>query len=202
MSLDTPRRGRPKGSGIDDQKYLKEIAALIAAKPGLKPTTAIRSLGITDPSAIRRLRDKFHQFAADCAIADHAAASEPSSAKPAPRHMAADVSGASDRRQEQPAGRTPSDAGKHTLDAQSACAEPHSPSLSTPSSIPTAVDLFAMWYGMGISAMSTALATQAAMTRNLARMPHVGIALRQQVAWNEMAMSFVAMRPAARTTLH
>ncbi len=53
------RYGRPKGSGRDDRQQLETIAALLAANPKLKPTTAIRSLGVEDPSAIRRLRDKF-----------------------------------------------------------------------------------------------------------------------------------------------
>jgi hypothetical protein len=53
-------RGRPKGSGKDDWSRLQQIAALIAANPALKPTTAIKRIGVTDPSVIRRLRDKFH----------------------------------------------------------------------------------------------------------------------------------------------
>lgn len=52
------RRGRPKGTGIDDVRRLQDIARLLAAEPGLKPTTAIRSLGHSNPSVIRRLRDK------------------------------------------------------------------------------------------------------------------------------------------------
>jgi hypothetical protein len=32
----------------------------MVADPDLRPTTAIKTLGITDPSVIRRLRDKFH----------------------------------------------------------------------------------------------------------------------------------------------
>ena len=52
-----PRRGRPKGSGIDDRSRLRQLASLLRDKPDLKPTTAIRALGIKDPSAIRRLRD-------------------------------------------------------------------------------------------------------------------------------------------------
>lgn len=54
-----PRYGRPRGSGLDDSHQLESIAALLAANPVLKPTTAIRSLGVEDPSVIRRLRDKF-----------------------------------------------------------------------------------------------------------------------------------------------
>jgi hypothetical protein len=55
-----PRRGRPKGSGIDDRPKLREIAAIIANQPEIRPTTAIKLLGENDPSVIRRLRDKFH----------------------------------------------------------------------------------------------------------------------------------------------
>lgn len=60
MSDTRSRRGRPKGSGIDDRQRLDAIARLIASNPALKPTTAIRSLGVSDPSVIRRLRDKFN----------------------------------------------------------------------------------------------------------------------------------------------
>lgn len=60
MSEHKARRGRPKGSEIDDSGQLRAIAALMRDDPDLKPTTAIRSLGISDPSTIRRLRDKFN----------------------------------------------------------------------------------------------------------------------------------------------
>ena len=53
-------RGRPKGSGIDDDRLLKKINKLIAKDPHMKPTTAIKAVGIDDPSAIRRLRDKLN----------------------------------------------------------------------------------------------------------------------------------------------
>jgi hypothetical protein len=52
------RRGRPKGTGIDDQSVLISIQALMASDRAMKPTTAIKRRGITDPSMIRRLRDK------------------------------------------------------------------------------------------------------------------------------------------------
>ena len=60
MSDQKRSRGRPKGSGIDDQEKLLEIGRLIQCTPGLKPTTAIRQLGHSDPSTIRRLRDKYN----------------------------------------------------------------------------------------------------------------------------------------------
>ncbi len=52
-------RGRPKGTGLNDAAQLRAIAGLMATNPDLKPTTAIKTLGISDPSVIRRLRDKF-----------------------------------------------------------------------------------------------------------------------------------------------
>lgn len=54
-----PTRGRPKGSGIDDTPVLMKIAAIVAADPDIKRTTAIKQAGISNPSHIRRLRDKF-----------------------------------------------------------------------------------------------------------------------------------------------
>ena len=60
MSETIPRRGLPKGSGIYDRAKLMQLACRLRDDPGLKPTTAIRAMGIKDPSAIRRLRDKFH----------------------------------------------------------------------------------------------------------------------------------------------
>lgn len=60
MSSPKPRRGRPKGTGIDDSSRLREIAALMVDDPELKATTAIKKIGISDPSVIRRLRDKFN----------------------------------------------------------------------------------------------------------------------------------------------
>lgn len=59
MSETATRRGRPKGSGIDDSTRLEAIARLLATNPEMKPTTAIKSLGVSDPSIIRRLRDKY-----------------------------------------------------------------------------------------------------------------------------------------------
>lgn len=59
------RRGRPKGSGIDDADRLQRLAELLRVRPDLKPTTAIRLMGFSDPSAIRRLRDKYKAFSAD-----------------------------------------------------------------------------------------------------------------------------------------
>jgi hypothetical protein len=55
------KRGRPPGTGKNDTDRLMKIAALMAADPALKPTTAIKQIGETDPSTIRRLRDKYNE---------------------------------------------------------------------------------------------------------------------------------------------
>lgn len=203
MSLQTPRRGRPKGSGIDDQKYLSDIAAMIAAKPDLKPTTAIKALGITDPSAIRRLRDKFHQFSATlgtglgsaAGAGPHMIEEQPAKAVGAsPRSIAADVSRNDEtlRALPEPSPVTaPVQAEAAPVVAAPRTAAPASP-----------IDLFAMWCGLGLDVISTAMATQAAMSRSLTRLPHIDLALRQQLAFNELAMSLVPGRVVARTTLH
>ncbi len=60
MSRKTALRGRPVGSGVDDSERLAKISRLIADNPGMKPTTAIRAIGIQDESTIRRLRDKYN----------------------------------------------------------------------------------------------------------------------------------------------
>jgi hypothetical protein len=62
MPQKTAARGRPKGTGLDDAGPLAAIAEMIAANPGMKPTTAIKAVGITDPSTVRRLRDKYQQL--------------------------------------------------------------------------------------------------------------------------------------------
>lgn len=58
MARRTRPRGRPKGTGVNDRARLEAISCLIEKNPGMKPTTAIRTIGISDPSAIRRLREK------------------------------------------------------------------------------------------------------------------------------------------------
>jgi hypothetical protein len=75
-----PRRGRPKGTGIDDSDRIARLAELIKVRPELKPTTAIRAMGITDPSVIRRLRDKFSAYQRAAAAENMAPATRPAPA--------------------------------------------------------------------------------------------------------------------------
>ncbi len=57
-------RGRPKGTGIDDTDRIARLVEMLRTNPDLKATTAIRVMGIVDPSAVRRIRDKYKQFTA------------------------------------------------------------------------------------------------------------------------------------------
>lgn len=53
-------RGRPHGTGLNDEKTLEKIADLIARNPSLRPTTAIkRTLHNPDSATIRRLQVKW-----------------------------------------------------------------------------------------------------------------------------------------------
>lgn len=202
MSLHATRRGRPKGSGIDDQKFLSDIAAMIAAKPDLKPTTAIKALGVTDPSAIRRLRDKFHQFTSELigsigsedTTLVNSEMPGPAAVASASTHrcLAAEISRSGDALSAPPPSPAAALAPVETVPA----------ARTTAGSFPSPIDIFAMWCGMGLDVISTAMATQAAMTRSLTRLPHVDMALRHQLAFNEMAMALIPSRVTARTTLH
>lgn len=79
------KRGRPKGTGINDHETLLKIAALISANPSMKRTTAIKQAGITNPSVVRRLRDKYqeHETSLLAEIAAKALAAKPAAEAPA-----------------------------------------------------------------------------------------------------------------------
>jgi len=68
MSQSANRRGRPKGTGIDDADRIARLVEVLRVHPDLRPTTAIRRMGFSDPSTIRRLRDKYKAFAAGAGL--------------------------------------------------------------------------------------------------------------------------------------
>jgi hypothetical protein len=62
MQSTPKRRGRPKGTGIDDQPMLARIADRMIANPGLKPTTAMKMIEPElkdDETKRRRLQSKW-----------------------------------------------------------------------------------------------------------------------------------------------
>ena len=60
MAQQTSSRGRPKGSGIDDSELIGAISTMLRDNPEMRPTTAIKAIGVSNPSTIRRLRDKYN----------------------------------------------------------------------------------------------------------------------------------------------
>ncbi len=176
MASATARQGRPKGSGIDDSQQLARIALLLAADAELKPTTAIRSLGIEEPSVIRRLRDKYR--------ANQAALQ------------------AAARKQSIPA-RKPTAAAKG-VESSEPRTTPASPSRSQASpSInwdTTPADIFVAWCGFGLGTVSAAIENQYAITHHLLRRPSVSMAVKNQLLLNEFALAMC--QRTRRRTLH
>lgn len=216
---DKARRGRPKGSGIDDTTRLETIARMLAADPNLKPTTAIKNIGITDPSAIRRLRDKFHEFSA--AQAD-VLGRKPVATRPAPTVQAANVlptpqqvaesaqaqrpravtaAGPAAARKVEPAKAQPiaNEVTKSDAPAVATAAAASTQSATTnPVNEPAA--WLMMWAGLGIRLASTAVEAQLALGAQLFQAPTVAMALKGQIALNEMAMSiWKPLGPRVRT---
>lgn len=208
MSEAKPRRGRPKGSGIDDRARLASIAALLAAEPGLKPTTAIKRIGVSDPSVIRRLRDKFHAARAEL-MAELRASSQPAAVTaPRPRaahHVETRVESAS-----------PSVSPKNHPPIAAVCAsaeEPRCVKQSEPMEAAPAVKPAAAtaarassqrkaepprheleaWLttmcGLSFQAASQAFETQLALLAQFVRLPQVAMMMRQQVAFNDYALA-------------
>ena len=67
MSDDKRPRGRPRGSGKNDEPYLAQVAELLIREPSLKPTTAMKRLMMrhtwreTDQTLIRRWQGKWKE---------------------------------------------------------------------------------------------------------------------------------------------
>lgn len=224
MLQDKARRGRPKGSGIDDRTRLEAIAQLLAADPSLKPTTAIKSIGITDPSAIRRLRDKFHEFSAvqshemsggpDAAIARHIEDPERADEKPQ-RSRSLSASGPAAARKVEPprlvAVNEPAPAPQPAVKAERppepkpAPQIPAAPPASAaapvpPQGLPLPSDpaaLLFMCAGLGIRFASAAIHAQLALGAQLMRAPPMALAMHSQIGFNEMLMSMF-VPPGAR----
>ncbi len=179
MPAKNTRRGRPKGSGLDDNGQLVAIAALIAKDPELKPTTAIKSLGISDPSTIRRLRDKYRKFQSSAEIASSEPRTEldhqpKKSAKSTERVRALSkttTSAPKAHTARQPRSPKPMQAGGSEN------------SLGEPSS------WLNSWTALGLQTFATTIEVQIAACQNIMSLPPVAFAIKQQSALNDMAIS-------------
>lgn len=194
MSATTTIRGRPKGSGIDDQRSLRSIAELIEQKPGIRPTTAIRQLGVNDPSEIRRLRDKYRAVSAELMAeirqtkrkesaaakqrADQRAAVAPNPPTPEPGAIVLKEPSESVAQPEKPA--KPAGA---TLPAW------RGPADAAPLVGAMYASFAATWYGMAFNAAGTAAQLQSDMLRRWATWPPTSLAMRQQLALSAFVLS-------------
>lgn len=184
-----PRYGRPKGSGLDDTRLLEGIAGLLAANPSLKPTTAIRSLGIEDPSAIRRLRDKFRVDQARL-LANARRSFQTTSGRPYARPALLRTGQA-----------RPLTSVRNPIPAtQSAAPDNDVAAEITPvlPQQPLPADLF----DLGFRVLTTAIEQQAVLTRHWLRLPAVEIAVRGQLAFGAFFVAATTPRKPLQPRIH
>lgn len=201
MSNATARRGRPKGTGLDDRARLKAVAAILASNPDLKTTTAIKVAGVSDPSTIRRLRDKFQECRDE--LMAEVAGPRPKSLSAAAVPAATSEHHASQRSAMSAEPREPASALPKSPAAQPA-AHVARGQASAESWATSAFDTnpwLAAWCAWQIRAASTVLDAQLGMLNELMKMPSVNMALRQHVEINRLAMQFCAP-PRVRQLLH
>jgi hypothetical protein len=183
MPSDYARRGRPRGSGLDDRVQLRRIAQLLEADPTLKPTTAIKSIGVTDPSTIRRLRDKLKT--------DH-----PSESAPVGSHSAPARGRSAELFEARPTGR-PARPARPSGAALAGAMEARTVAVSEEQ-----LAWFAHWCALSLFAVSTTVEAQLALMDDFLRVPQVTSALRHQLLVNEVAKAFCPKRTDVRSTLH
>ena len=200
MSRLKKARGRPKGSGLDDSVHLDAIATLIADNPDLKPTTAIKKLGITDPSAVRRLRDKYRAKGGPArpprgvqAPVQSALRSTPPKASRVARDGAAPGLTASSRQMQR---RRETSRGE-TLRGASAGVGGLAETRETPPQ-----EWLAVWGGLGVQALAASVDFQLSMAGHAMRWPAISAALRQQIFLSDLAMSFYAPPSSQSETIH
>jgi hypothetical protein len=189
MMAHRSQRGRPKGTGIDDRLRLREIARLVAANPGLKPTTAIKSLGISDPSVIRRLRDKFTACRAELERELRSAADaimvEP--ARPQLRVMATEA---------KQADLVVPAAARMMPDKLGALPNPTADPAATLAALQRHDSLgpMAAWFGLGVVAAASAIEQQLVISQQLVRLPAVASLIRQQIAMADLVLSMTGTK--------
>ena len=183
------RYGRPKGTGVDDSRHLQSLAALLAANPALKPTTAIRSLGVENPSVIRRLRDKFHadqaRLMADARCSFHTQGG----ALRRPDHIESAA-----RRPLAASERTPIPAANDVAPEETVAATTARTSAQPP--------LPAIWCDLGLWAFATAMEQQAVLARHWLQHPAFEIAMRGQLAIGAFMVAAATPRKPLKPRIH
>lgn len=192
-------RGRPKGSGINDQHRLVEIGRLIAADSRMKPTTAIKALGISDPSTIRRLRDKYNL--GQIGGQDPTAACAPAGMQGAVRTAALSTS--------EPVRKADADVESHLgprPDPISPKASSAAPSAGAPQASPStetrdepAFPLAVALFGFGLNAATAIFEQQMSIAQSVLKLPQVRNLMRSQIAFTELMLDVTRPSPGPRT---
>ena len=185
MPITNARYGRPKGTGVDDARQLESLAALLAANPALKPTTAIRSLGVEDPSAIRRLRDKFRMDQARLMADARRSVSTTlrSQARPGPL---------------QPNSRRALTSARTQFPASSIA----TPNETIPAAAPALPPLLAVCYDFGLWAAGTAIEQQVVLAKHWLQLPAFEIAMRGQLAIGAFVVAASTPRKPMKPRIH
>jgi hypothetical protein len=187
MPITSAHYGRPKGTGVDDSRQLESLAALLVANPALKPTTAIRSLGVENPSVIRRLRDKFRMDQARLmAEARRSFRATPRShARPGPP---------------QPTSRRPL-ASVRTQFPATPIAKPNETIPATTPALPE-LPLLAVCYDFGLWVVGTAIEQQMVLAKHWLRLPAFEIATRGQLAIGAFVVAASTPRKPMKPHIH
>lgn len=168
-------RGRPKGTGIDDRIWLREMERLMRIDPALRPTSAIKALGITDPSTIRRLRDKHAALHGQDATS-HQAEQPSRESSASARHRVAVQQAKPDpviRRRPALVASNPGPAPNN--DPAAAERQSQSPLLA-------GADAFSLMLGLGVQTMLLCAQATTTMMLAIARQSPASILLQQQLA--------------------
>lgn len=187
MPTDFTRRGRPRGSGLDDRVSLRAIADLLEADPELKPTTAIKRIGVTDPSTIRRLRDKLRQNEAEATLpaAGQSERAAGDSTRSRPPHMSA-------------AAQVPAVARSEGSRRNGGYGPVH---MMVWQETNTAVSWLTVWCALGLRAFSATVEAQLKAVEGILLLPESECGLRHE-AFSESRLAFSTAVPGTRNTVH
>ena len=207
-------RGRPKGTGLDDRAIIQSVIEMVAANPDLKPTTAIRSFGVTDPSAIRRLRDKFHLVHEETR-APAAAKRAPAAAQPPQPARAVALKSISEpvrsapvqskvppTNKQAPARKTsPSDIDV-VVSPEPAARLADSPKQAHCSAVATSPSWLSLWAELGLQTMAASINAQWMIYDQVLRSPPVTAAFDSHAVLTEFAAAWCATSPATSRSVH
>lgn len=193
MTAARAQRGRPKGSGINDQQRLAEMSRIMGSDPRMRPTTAIKALGITDPSTIRRLRDKFNS-APDAPNTNLTSGTPPCGGAPAPatgspRVAALKIAEPVKRFETKPQPAVSTTAGVGLA-----------PELLTRAVKPEPVPVAALLFGFGLNAATAFFEQQLMIAQSVMKLPQVRDLVRHQIAFTEFMLNVASPTPGSRYT--